>query len=68
MINTTGTTFAANKPIYSRLIDFTPGSTKLQPALAESWDVSPDGKVFTFHLRHGREVAQQRHIQANAGL
>lgn len=22
-----------------------------QPALAESWDISPDGKVYTFHLR-----------------
>ena len=53
MLNTTGTTLAANKPVYSRLIDFTPGGTKIQPALAESWDVSPDGKVFTFHLRHG---------------
>jgi peptide/nickel transport system substrate-binding protein/oligopeptide transport system substrate-binding protein len=26
---------------------------KLQPALAERWDVSPDGKVYTFHLRSG---------------
>lgn len=24
-----------------------------QPALASSWDVSPDGKVYTFHLRNG---------------
>ncbi|MFO8061282.1 MAG: ABC transporter substrate-binding protein, partial [Bacillota bacterium] len=33
-----------------------------EPAVAESWDVSPDGLVYTFHLRegvvfhHGREV------------
>ncbi len=53
MINTTGTTFDANLPIYNRLIEFKPGSTDIEPGLAESWDTSPDGKVFTFHLRHG---------------
>ena len=53
MINTTGTTFDANQPIYNRLIQFKHGSTDLEPALAESWEQSPDGLVFTFHLRHG---------------
>jgi peptide/nickel transport system substrate-binding protein len=27
--------------------------SKVVPDLAESWDVSPDAKVFTFHLRQG---------------
>ena len=53
MLNTTGTTFAANRPVYSRLIEFKEGTTQVQPGLAESWDISADGKVFTFHLRHG---------------
>ena len=53
MLNTTGTTFAANRPIYSRLIEFKEGTTQIAPGLAESWDVSADGKAFTFHLRHG---------------
>lgn len=53
MLNTTGTTFDANRPVYSRLIDFKPGTTALMPALAQSWDVSADGKTYTFHLRHG---------------
>ncbi len=53
MLNTTGTTFDANHPVYGRLIDFKPGETGIQPGLAERWDVSPDGKVFTLHLRPG---------------
>lgn len=39
---------------------------KLNPALAESWDISDDGITYTFHIRHGvkwysaegREVAE----------
>jgi peptide/nickel transport system substrate-binding protein len=27
--------------------------TKFEPMLAESWDVSPDGLVYTFHLKKG---------------
>jgi dipeptide transport system substrate-binding protein len=53
MLNTTGTTFDANHPIYDRLVNFKNGSTETQPELAQSWDVSADGKTFTFHLRHG---------------
>jgi dipeptide transport system substrate-binding protein len=52
MLNTTGTTFDANQPIYDRLLAFKPGTTEVMPELAESWDVSEDGKVYTFHLRH----------------
>jgi dipeptide transport system substrate-binding protein len=53
MLNTTGTTFDANKPIYNRLVQFKLGSTEIVPGLAESWEISPDGKQYTFHLRHG---------------
>ena len=53
MLNTTGTTFDANHPIYEQLVAFKGGTTQTQPGLAESWDISPDGKTYTFHLRHG---------------
>src|ERR1700758_3811382 len=53
MLNTTGTTFDANHPIYDKLVESKPGTTEVQPALSESWNVSADGKTYTFHLRHG---------------
>jgi dipeptide transport system substrate-binding protein len=47
-----GPTFNASAyTVYNRLVDFEPGGTKLVPSLAEKWDVSKDGKTFTFHLR-----------------
>ena len=52
-VNTTGTSFDANSQIYSRVVDFERGTTKVIPGLAEKWDISPDGTVYTFHLRHG---------------
>lgn len=52
-INTTGTSFDANSQIYSRIVDFERGTTKVVPGLAEKWDISADGTVYTFHLRKG---------------
>lgn len=53
MLNVTGTTFDANRPVYQRLLAFAPGTTTVVPSLAERWDVSADGLVYTFHLRQG---------------
>ena len=52
-INTTGTSFDANSQVYSRIVEFERGSTEVAPGLAESWDISEDGTVYTFHLRRG---------------
>ena len=61
-INTTGTSFDASLPIYNKLVEFKPGSTEIQPGLAESWDVGADGKSFTFHLRHGVKWQKNSHF------
>jgi dipeptide transport system substrate-binding protein len=51
---TTGVDFTANTfTVYNRLVEFARGSTAVEPGLAEKWEVSPDGKTYTFHLRHG---------------
>ena len=47
----TGTSYEAGRPIYNHLVEFRPGSLDLVPALAKSWEISPDGKTYTFHLR-----------------
>ena len=48
-----GTTLDVNIASYEGLLKFKAGTTEVQPGLAESWDISPDGKTYTFHLRHG---------------
>ncbi len=38
--------------IYAGLVRMNPeGGAQIVPALAKSWDISPDGKTYTFHLR-----------------
>jgi len=39
--------------IFDTLISFKENAKQAQPLLAESWEISADGKTYTFHLRHG---------------
>ena len=44
---------ASAETVYERLVQFAPGSTRIVPALAESWEVGEDGLTYTFNLRRG---------------
>ncbi len=51
---TAGTTFDASaRNVHNRLTEFDRGTTTIIPGLAESWEVSEDGKQYTFKLRPG---------------
>src|SRR6478672_7910310 len=52
-VNTTGTSFDGNEPIYNRIVEFERGGTQVMPGLAEKWTISPDGLTYTFNLRKG---------------
>ena len=55
-MNTTGTSLDAARPVYNTLVQFTPGTTQVEPGLAESYEVADGGKTITFHLRKGVKV------------
>jgi peptide/nickel transport system substrate-binding protein len=39
--------------VYDGLVRFKDGTLEIEPALATSWDISDDGRTYTFHLREG---------------
>lgn len=52
--------------LFDTLVEFKPGTTEILPGLAEDWDVSPDGLVWTFHLRRGVEFHDGTPVDAEA--
>lgn len=53
------------KSLYSRLMDYEPGTANLVPSLAESFEVSPDGLTYTFKLRTGVKFSNGREVVAS---
>ncbi|PWH13545.1 MAG: peptide ABC transporter substrate-binding protein [Anaerolineae bacterium] len=58
---TTGT--AGDKRLFSGLVSFDP-RLNLVPDLAERWDISPDGTVYTFYLRKNAKFHNGRPVTA----
>ncbi|MBI4279718.1 MAG: ABC transporter substrate-binding protein [Armatimonadetes bacterium] len=44
---------AAVGPVFEGLVEEHGETTEVEPAMAESWSVSPDGRTWTFNLRQG---------------
>jgi peptide/nickel transport system substrate-binding protein/oligopeptide transport system substrate-binding protein len=53
------------KSLYSRLMDYEPGTPNLVPSLAESFTVSDDGLTYTFKLRKGVKFSNGREVVAS---
>jgi len=52
-IVTTTTGMNVAKQMFNNLVEFRPGGTEIEPALATDWTISPDGREYVFKLREG---------------
>ncbi len=52
--------------IYEGLLRYAADSTKVEPSLAESWEISPDGLTYTFKLRQGVKFHDGTDFNADA--
>lgn len=52
--------------IYEGLVAYGDDNTEIKPCLAESWDVSQDGKEYTFHLKKGVKFHDGTDFNADA--
>src|SRR5690349_17554126 len=58
--------FIATTAIYEGLVRYKSGSTDVEPALAEKWDISADGKEYIFHLKPGVKFHDGSALNAQA--
>ncbi len=58
-------TIQAQYQIYATLIQNSPDGKELRPYLAESWDLSPDSRIYTFKLRANAKFCDGSPITAD---
>ena len=52
--------------IFETLVNYKDESTEIEPALAESWETSPDGLTWTFHLKKGVKFHDETEFNSEA--
>ena len=52
--------------LYDTLVQYRDDTTDIEPALAETWDSSADGLMWTFHLRQGVQFHDGMPLNADA--
>jgi dipeptide transport system substrate-binding protein len=62
-LTSSGTTVDANMQIYQTLVQYKIGTLDIVPELAQSWEISPDGLSYVFHLRPGVKFQSNRLFQ-----
>jgi ABC-type transport system substrate-binding protein len=53
------------KSLFDGLMDYKPGTTELVPDLAESYEITNEGKTFTFKIRPGAKFHNGREVTAD---
>lgn len=63
---TDGESLMVTQQIYEQLVAFKDGTTDIEPGLATDWDVSDDGKTYTFNLREDVKFQDGTDFNADA--
>lgn len=52
--------------MFDSLLSFKPGTVEIGPGIAESWEISPDGKTYRFKIRKGVTYHDGTALDANS--